>query len=157
MVASVDDATKALYAREAGEVAADLDAVADAALALDASDGSLFVAGFCWGGSQSFALATRRPKLKAAFVFYGGAPKEAEALAKVECPVYGFYAENDARINGGIAATEEAMKTAGKVYEPEIYPGAGHGFLRAGEAADASEGNRTAREAAWKRWLGHMR
>jgi carboxymethylenebutenolidase len=155
--ASSDDATKALYAREAAEVAADLDAVVSAALALDASDGTLFVAGFCWGGTQTFAFATRSAKPKSVFVFYGSSHKEAELLAQIECPVYGFYAENDARINGGIAAAQEALKTAGKLYEPEIYPGAGHGFMRAGEAADASEGNRTAREAAWKRWLGHMR
>lgn len=155
--ASVDDATKALYARDAGEVAADLDAVADAALALDASDGTLFTAGFCWGGSQTFAFAARRAKLKAAFVFYGSAPKEAEALAKIECPVYGFYAENDARINAGLPATEAAMKAAGKTFEPEFYTGAGHGFLRAGEAADASEANRDARVKAWERWLKLLR
>jgi carboxymethylenebutenolidase len=154
---SVDEATKALYARDAAEVAADLDAVADAALALDASDGTLFVAGFCWGGSQSFAFATRRAKLRAAFVFYGSAPKESEALARIECPVHGFYAENDARINAGLEATAQAMKSAGKTFEPQTYAGAGHGFLRAGEAADASAANRTAREKAWERWLGLMR
>jgi carboxymethylenebutenolidase len=44
------------------------------------------------------------------------------------------------------------MKTAGKTYEPVTYEGAGHGFMRAGEAPDASEANRKARADAWLRW-----
>ncbi len=46
------------------------------------------------------------------------------------------------------------MKKAGKTYEPVTYEGAGHGFMRSGEAPDASDANRTARAAAWERWLG---
>jgi carboxymethylenebutenolidase len=44
------------------------------------------------------------------------------------------------------------MKKANKKYEAVIYEGAGHGFLRAGEAPDASEANKKARDEAWKRW-----
>ena len=44
------------------------------------------------------------------------------------------------------------MQAAGKHYEPVIYPGAGHGFMRAGEAPDASEANRKAHDSAWERW-----
>ena len=44
------------------------------------------------------------------------------------------------------------MKNAGKKYEPVTYEGAGHGFMRAGEAPDASEDNKKARADAWKRW-----
>jgi carboxymethylenebutenolidase len=44
------------------------------------------------------------------------------------------------------------MNKAGKVFEPRIYEGAGHGFMRAGEAPDASPANKKAREAAWQRW-----
>jgi carboxymethylenebutenolidase len=32
------------------------------------------------------------------------------------------------------------------------YEGAGHGFMRAGEAPDANEGNKKGRDDAWKRW-----
>ena len=39
----------------------------------------------------------------------------------------------------------------GKKYEPTTYEGAGHGFMRAGEAPDANEPNKKAREEAWKR------
>jgi carboxymethylenebutenolidase len=70
----------------------------------------------------------------------------------MDAPVYGFYGENDARIDATIPDTKEQMKAAGKTYDPVIYSGAGHGFMRAGEAPDANEANKKAREDAWKRW-----
>src|SRR6266702_1051715 len=56
------------------QITADLNAVADYVSKLPAANGSVAVAGFCWGGSQSFSFATNRPGLKAAFGFYGTAP-----------------------------------------------------------------------------------
>ena len=72
-------------------------------------------------------------------------------VARIACPVYGFYGGNDARVNATIPQSAALMKHAGKTYEPETYDGAGHGFLRVGEAPDAIEANKTAREEAWKR------
>jgi carboxymethylenebutenolidase len=44
------------------------------------------------------------------------------------------------------------MKKAGKTYEPKIYDGAGHGFMRAGEdPSDKNEANKKAHDEAWKR------
>jgi carboxymethylenebutenolidase len=34
------------------------------------------VAGFCYGGGQSFLYATNRTEVKAAFVFYGTPPTD---------------------------------------------------------------------------------
>jgi len=149
---SVDAATRALYELDGAQVLADLDAAADHATQLDACDGTLYVAGFCWGGSRSFEYATHRKGLKAAFVFYGGAPEDTERLARIDCPVYGFYGENDARVNAGVPATSEAMKALDKRFEPVTYAGAGHGFMRAGEGPDARPENRQARADAWGRW-----
>ena len=39
-----------------------------------------------------------------------------------------------------------------KICKPGIYEGAGHGFMRAGEAADANEANKKARDEMWIRW-----
>ena len=50
----------------------------------------------------------------------------------------------------------EAMKAVGKKFEPVTYDGAGHGFMRAGEAPDASAGNKKARDESWVRWKGLM-
>lgn len=133
------------------QITADLNAVADYGLKLPASSGKLFVAGFCWGGSQTFRFATDRTDLAAAFVFYGG-PPERDAVARIKAPVYGFYGGNDARIDATIPDTVAAMKAAGKTYEPVTYEGAGHGFMRAGEPPDANEANKKARADAWARW-----
>jgi len=152
----VDAATKALYARADEEVNADLAAVADHARGMEACDGTLAVAGFCWGGSRSFDLATRRDDLAAAFVFYGRAPEDPAALERIACPVYGFYGEDDARVNASIEPTRAAMEERGKRYEPVIYAGAGHGFLRRADAADAEPALAEAGAAAWKRWLERL-
>lgn len=146
-----DKVVEAVRGLNADEITADLNAVADYGLKLPASNGKLFVAGFCWGGAQTFRFATNRGELSAAFVFYGS-PPEKDALARIKAPVYGFYGENDARINATIPDTKDKMKAAGKTFDPVIYSGAGHGFMRAGEQPDASDANKKAREDAWKRW-----
>src|SRR5580698_5120804 len=143
--------TEAVSKLNPDQVTADLNAAADYGLKLPGSNGKLFVTGFCWGGSQSFRFATNRPDLVAAFVFYGG-PPETASMGRIKAPVYGFYAGNDARIGATIPDTIAAMKAAGKTYEPVTYEGAGHGFMRAGEAPEASESSVKARNAAWARW-----
>jgi carboxymethylenebutenolidase len=127
------------------QVTGDLNAVADYGLKLPASDGKLFVMGFCWGGGQTFRFATNRKDLTAAFVFYGPPPSK-EALERITAPVYGFYAGNDSRIGATIPQTEQDMKELHKTFDPVTYEGAGHGFMRAGEAPDATPANRKARE-----------
>ena len=171
------------------QITADLNAVADYVSKLPAANGKVVVAGFCWGGTQTFNFATNRPGLKAAFVFYGTPPAnnpqgqpfaiDKAALGRIAAPVFGFYAENDMRVNASVPAAVEAMKELKKVYEPVTYQGAGHGFMRAGEpnspepkapvaqgdaAADkkaaedfqkelaAYRANRKARDDAWVRW-----
>jgi carboxymethylenebutenolidase len=143
--------TEAVSKLPPDQVTADLNAAADYAKKIPASNGKLYVVGFCWGGTQSFRFATNRSDLSAAFVFYGG-PPEAAAMARINAPVYGFYAGNDNRIDSTIPDTVAAMKAAGKTYEPVTYDGAGHGFMRAGEAPDASPANAKAREDSWTRW-----
>jgi carboxymethylenebutenolidase len=72
-------------------------------------------------------------------------------MARIKTPVYGFYAGNDERIGATVPGAVTDMKAAGKVYEPVSYAGAGHGFMRAGEAPDASEANKKARDESWER------
>jgi carboxymethylenebutenolidase len=133
------------------QVTADLNAAADYGLKIPASNGKLFVGGFCWGGSQTFRFATNRGDLSAAFVFYGG-PPEKEAMARIKAPVYGFIAGNDARIGAMIPDAIVQMKAAGKPFDIVTYDGAGHGFMRAGEAPDAKDADKKARIEAWARW-----
>jgi carboxymethylenebutenolidase len=148
----VDEARKAIGSLPADQVTADLNAVAEHVAKLPACNGKIAVAGFCWGGGQAFRYATNNKSLKAAFVFYGTGPEKEGDLERIACPVYGFYGGNDARVNATIPRSAELMKKAGKSYEPITYEGAGHGFMRAGEAPDASEANKKARDEAWTRW-----
>ena len=166
------------------QITADLNAVADYVSKLPGANGKIVVTGYCWGGGQSFRYATNNPKIKAAFVFYGPAPStsadgtpDKTALAKITAPVYGFYAGNDVRINATLPKTSEAMTELKKPFEPVTYEGAGHGFMRAGEAPEplapqpkgdkaaddkaaedyqknltAWKANKKARDDAWARW-----
>ena len=154
------------------QITADLNAVADYVSKLPAANGKVVVTGYCWGGGQSFRYATNNPKIKAAFVFYGPAPASADgtpdkaALARITAPVYGFYAGNDARIDATLPKTVEAMNELKKTFEPVTYEGAGHGFMRAGEAPEPTDktaadyeknltawkANKKARDDAWARW-----
>lgn len=155
------------------QITGDLNAVVDYVSKLPASNGKVVVTGYCWGGSQSFRYATNNPNIKAAYVFYGSAPTtgadnaiDKEALARIKAPVYGFYAGNDARIDATLPATTQAMSELKKKFEPVTYDGAGHGFMRAGDAPeptdttaadyqkqlDAWRANRSARDEAWARW-----
>jgi carboxymethylenebutenolidase len=148
--ANQEEAVKAVSALDPNVVTADLDAAADYGKHLPSANGKLTVAGFCWGGGKTFDFATHRPDLSGAFVFYGPGP-DPSTMSAIHAPVYGFYAGNDARIGATIPATTDAMKAAGKKYEPVTYDGAGHGFMRAGEAPDASPENKKAREEGMKR------
>ncbi len=150
--ADIDAAREAVSKLPPEQVISDLNATADYAEKLPASNGKLMVAGFCWGGGQSFRFATERKHLAAAFVFYGP-PPPVEAMKNIAAPVYGFYGGNDARISSTVPKTEEEMKSAGKTYEPVVYEGAGHGFMRGGEDPNGRPGDKKAHDQAWQRWL----
>jgi carboxymethylenebutenolidase len=141
---------KAVSSLPDAQVLSDLDAAADYGKKLPSANGKLYVAGFCWGGGKSFLFATHRSDLSAAFVFYGP-PPPAAAMKNITAPVYGFYAGNDARISATVPQTEADMKAAGKTYDPVVYDGAGHGFMRAGEAPDADAPNSAARAQGFRR------
>jgi carboxymethylenebutenolidase len=148
----VDAARRAIASLPPDQVTADLNAVAKYVAKLPACNGKVAVAGFCWGGGQSFRFARNNQDVKAAFVFYGTGPMREADVERIACPVYGFYGGNDARVNATIPRSTELMKKAGKTYQPVTYEGAGHGFMRAGEAPDANKANKKGRDEAWKRW-----
>jgi len=146
-----DEARTAIYALTPEQVAADLNAVAEFGKTIPAGNGKVAVIGFCWGGSQSFNMATYNDDLAAALVCYGTGPENEDAIKNITAPVYGFYGGNDNRVNATIETSSALMKKHGKIYEPVTYPGAGHGFFRAGEMPDASEENKKGREDGWVR------
>jgi len=150
-IGSRDAVTKAIYSLPADQITADLNAVMDYVSKLPACNGKVVVAGFCWGGGQTFRFATNNKNIKAACVFYGPPPDKEEEISRITAPVYGFYGGNDARITSTIPKTSELMKKAGKTYEPVTYEGAGHGFMRSGEDPAGKAADKKAREEAWQR------
>jgi carboxymethylenebutenolidase len=147
-----DAVGKAIRSLPSDQITADLNAAAEYVKKLPSCNGKLVVAGFCWGGGQSFRYATNNKGLKAAFVFYGPPPPK-DQLVNIQCPVYGFYGEEDNRITSTVSETSAEMKTLGKKYEPVVYKGAAHGFMRAGEdPEDKRPANKKARGEAWTRW-----
>ena len=145
--------TAAVQRLPADQVMADLTAVTDYAKKLDACNGMVAVGGFCWGGGKAFAFSTVNKDIKAAFVFYGAPMLPVADMPKVNCPVYGFYGEADARISAAVPAETTAMKAAGKSYDAIVYPGAAHGFMRLGQMDDTNAANKKAAEDSWKRLL----
>ncbi|MEQ1856768.1 MAG: dienelactone hydrolase family protein [Longimicrobiales bacterium] len=132
-----------------------LDAVFAYARTIPAGSGNIGVVGYCWGGGMSFAYAAHQPGVGAAVVYYGTSPADAAAYGGLRAPVLGLYGEDDQRVNATIPTARDAMGPLGKTYEVEIYPGAGHGFLRA--QADREGANLRATQQAWPRTVAFFR
>ena len=90
-------------------------------------NGSTGAVGFCFGGGVANGMAVRFPDLGAAVPFYGRQPSAADT-AKIKAPLLIHYAGEDAGINAGWPAWEEALKKDKVRYTAYIYPGAQHGF-----------------------------
>ena len=133
-------------------VTADLNAAADYALKLPAANGKLAVIGFCWGGGKSFLFATQRHDLSAAFVFYGPPPPNERLSRPSPRPFTASMRAMTRASTATVPDTKTAMAAAGKKYDPVIYDGAGHGFMRAGEdPTNTNPANTAARTEALKR------
>ena len=156
--------TGAVVSIPPAERTAKLRAAREWALKDPRSNGKSASVGFCFGGSESFALAVAEPNLNAAVVYYGQAPTDAppaqrgapptpyqvsDRVANVKAPIIGFYGGlmQDPRVGNTVAPTEVKMKALGKTYDPHIFDGAAHGFLRAQTGNDGA--NMKATEQAW--------
>jgi carboxymethylenebutenolidase len=152
---TADEATQALYKLDPQVVLSDLQAVSTYAKKLSATNGKIASVGFCWGGSQSFRLAST--PMDKSFVFYGTAPEDEQFYATVETPVIAFYGGDDERVNATIEQTTTWMKQYNKGYESLTFDGAGHAFMRRAVEDEApSQPNKDAREKALARMLQEL-
>jgi len=153
-VASRDELVKLVRALTPEETQTRLDAVRDYATRLPAANGRFGTIGFCWGGTRSFAYAATRPAPAATIVYYGSSPDSA-TLMNVRAPVLGLYGGDDARVNATIDAARAALAKPPRSYEPHIFPGAGHGFLRQQSGREGA--NLRATGQAWPLTLAFLR
>jgi carboxymethylenebutenolidase len=134
-------------------VNSDIDAWADYGTKLPGAKGAEFaIVGLSWGGGAAFRYAATPAKnLKAVFVFYDvGPPIITQGPGRenptgtfpadtIHVPVYGFYPSKDARVMKSLQATKDEMAAQHKAFEPVVYEGAEHAYMRIG--SDPSDGN----------------
>jgi carboxymethylenebutenolidase len=151
--ATSDAAREAISKLPREQVLADLVSTAAYVRALPAANGKLAVTGFCWGGSRTWDAANVVDGVSIALPFYGTGPTTDEGVTGIEAPVYGFYGGDDARVNATIEPTAALMVKHGKKFEPVLYEGAGHAFMRLGEEPNPTDANRKAHDQGWERLL----
>jgi carboxymethylenebutenolidase len=136
-----------------GEINRRLRSLGAYGMALPSAAKKVGAVGYCWGGTSSWMLAVDWADLDAAVVYYGSSPQA--GYETVRAPVLGLYGGNDNRVNATIPAATDAMKALGKSYEPLVFEGAGHGFLRQQPGQEGA--NLRATEQAWSRTVAFFR
>jgi carboxymethylenebutenolidase len=117
------------------------------------STGKVGCTGFCWGGGMTNQVAVNSPDLDAAVPYYGKQPT-AEQVAKIKAPIMAHYAGDDAFINPGIPAFEEALKKEKKEYQIFMYEGAKHAF---NNDSNPERYDEKAAKLAWSRTIAFFK
>ena len=151
-----EQATAAIRTLDPQEVQRHLDATARYGMSLPAATQKYGVVGFCWGGTTSFQHALHAPDLDAAVVYYGSTPRDAD-FGAIQAPVLGLYGGDDNRVNATIPVADSGMRAAGKSFESRVFPGAGHGFLRAQADTLRGAANTAASREAWSATIAFFR
>lgn len=145
-----------------------IDGVAGWGLKQARSDGHLAIVGLSWGGGAAFRYAAsgaHSEALKCVSVFYDVGPPTVTqgprgkepgqppfSVGAINVPVYGFYPDGDTRVMNSLPATRAAMAAAGKPFDPVIYRGAEHAYMRLGsDPANANPANAAAVKASLTR------
>ena len=151
-----DQARAAIGTLDPRDVQRHLDATARYGMSLPAATQKYGVVGFCWGGTAAFQHALHSPDLDAAVVYYGSTPRDAD-FGVIRAPVLGLYGGDDNRVNATIPVADTGMRAAGKSYESRVFPGAGHGFLRAQTDSARGPANLAATRDAWPATIAFFR
>jgi carboxymethylenebutenolidase len=151
---TVDSARKLIAMLKPEDVQRDLIAVANYAMHLPSALPRYGIVGFCWGGGVSFLDAAASPGVLASVVYYGVSP-DSSWIKKVHAPVLGLYGGMDNRITSMVPATDSTLKSLGRTYQPTIFAGAGHGFLR--DQMGMSGANMAAAQTAWPATIAWFR
>lgn len=118
------------------------------------------IIGHCWGGRVAWMGAAHLQGLKAMAIFYGGRVKVAmgegippaiDLAGQIQCPVIGFFGNDDkVPTPEDVNEYEAALKEAGVPYTFYRYDGAGHAFQSFNSTDHYRE---TQSEDAWEKVL----
>jgi carboxymethylenebutenolidase len=123
-----DEAAKLLMAMDLARTERDLAGSVEHLRALTGRKAG--IVGFCVGGALSlFAACENGERIGACVVYYGGNRKVTYAIDRLQAPVLGHWAEDDAFANASRDAVEAEMRRFGKAYEFHTYPGTRHAFF----------------------------
>ncbi len=120
---------------------------------------SVSLVGFCMGGRVAYRLACQWPELAAAAIFYGGniltswgrGPTPLDLTEGIECPLVGFFGNEDKNPSpADVDKIERELTRYKKRYEFHRYDGAGHAFLN---FADPLRHREAAAAHAWENLL----
>jgi carboxymethylenebutenolidase len=99
--------------------------------------GKVGVMGFCMGGRVAYLMASANAGLSAAAVFYGGGilqpwgdpPTPFERTSAINCPVIGFFGEQDTNPSpADVSKIDAEMTRFSKWHEFHMYRDTGHAF-----------------------------
>jgi carboxymethylenebutenolidase len=150
-----DQVGQAIRTLTPDELKSRLDTIMAYGKTLPSSNGKTGTIGFCWGGGTVFGYALNQPSVDATASYYGPMPTEPSAYEKAKTPILGLYGGNDQRVNANIPVAEAELKKRGVTYTPNIFEGAGHGFLRNQSGQDGA--NYKAVQQAWPKTLEFFR
>ncbi|HEX6348135.1 MAG TPA: dienelactone hydrolase family protein [Candidatus Dormibacteraeota bacterium] len=119
--------------------------------------GRLGTIGFCMGGTFVLQLAARRDDL-ASVCFYGfPAQLSAQERPRINGPLIGFWGDQDAGVGmENVEALDRELESRAVDHRFKVYPGLGHGFMKASGLEPDGEGYDQACEA-WTQTLDFYR
>jgi carboxymethylenebutenolidase len=130
-----------------------IDAAATYAMSQPSAASKYAIIGFCYGGSTTWIHTINGgvPGFSGGVAYYGlpymnGPVPNADSLAKIKMPIMLLSGAQDTRIGAAMPAVDSMMKSLGKSYYGNNYPGAIHGFARAQD--DPTPQHNTAQEQA---------
>ena len=115
--------------------------------------------GFCMGGTQALLLAAQPGRLGAAVCYYGfpvarragRLPQPIDIAGHITTPVLGLWGDQDEGVGmDNVEKMRTLLVNAGAPHEFHVYPGVGHGFLKAFLENEATPGY-TAACDSWTR------
>lgn len=129
----------------------------------DVKKESIGITGYCWGGRVAWLAACHIPQFRAAAVFYGGNIKIArgegntppiELAGNIECPVIGFFGNEDQNPTpADVDDYSAALTAAGVDHTFHRYDGAGHAFQN---FPDPDRYREQQSEDAWQKVLAFL-